>query len=142
MLDNSLFIRLSLIPIVSGRKEDGMLTVKLENTSDKVVLNCRGRIVLGEETRLMCAALPHHGREIIVDLSEVTAIDAAGVGALMALQAAGIYCRLVNPSEHVREVLRLTHLDSIVEICGPTPLQLGHTEVASGSLACCFATGD
>lgn len=119
-----------------------MLTVTLENTSDKVVLKCRGRIVLGEETRLMCAALPHHGREIIVDLSEVTTIDAAGIGALMALQAAGIYCTLVNPSEHVRDVLRLTHLDSIVEICGPTPGQLRHTEVATGSLACCFATGD
>ena len=51
-----------------------------------------------------------------MDLSGVTAIDAAGIGALVSLQAAGTYLRLVRPSMAVRQVLRLTTLDSIFEI--------------------------
>jgi len=44
---------------------------------------------------LLCAVIQQHGRDIIVDLSGVTAIDAAGIGALVSLQAAGTYLRLV-----------------------------------------------
>jgi anti-anti-sigma factor len=51
-----------------------------------------------------------------VDLSGVTAIDAAGIGALISLRAAGTYLRLVDPSETVRRVLRLTNLDSVFDI--------------------------
>jgi anti-anti-sigma regulatory factor len=36
---------------------------------------------------------------------------------LIALQAAGVYLRLLNPTQQVREVLTVTHLDSIFEIC-------------------------
>jgi len=127
-------------PVLPGRKEDGVLNVTAENRDNTTTLKCRGRIVLGEETKLLCAALPHYGREIIVDLHDVTTLDAAGIGALVALQAAGIYVRVVNPNEHVREVLRLTNLDSIVEVSGPRPEQLG--QMAGGAIACCFATGD
>jgi anti-anti-sigma factor len=54
---------------------------------------------------------------VILDLRKVDAIDAAGIGVLVSLQAAGIYLRLMAPSEQVREILRLTKLDSIFEIC-------------------------
>ena len=43
-------------------------------------------------------------------------IDVAGIGALLSLQAAGIYLRLVSPTEPVREVLRLTGLEAMFEI--------------------------
>jgi anti-anti-sigma regulatory factor len=46
----------------------------------------------------------------------VDTIDAAGIGSLVSLQASGIYLTLVNPTEHVRELLRVTQLDSIFEI--------------------------
>jgi anti-anti-sigma factor len=53
---------------------------------------------------------------VTLDLTEVDAIDAAGIGSLISLQASGIYLTLLNPNEQVREVLKITQLDSIFEI--------------------------
>ena len=93
-----------------------MLTVTLENVGDVVILHCIGRIVRGEETAILCSAVQHHGQNVILDLSHVDGIDAAGVGALIALRAAGIYLTLRDPSHPVSEVLRLTQLDTVLEI--------------------------
>lgn len=94
-----------------------MLTITTEESAETVTLHCRGRLVRGEESALLCAAVHHHGRDIVLDLGGVTAIDAAGVGALVSLQAAGIYLRLTNPTEAVRLTVRLTGLDHVLEIC-------------------------
>jgi anti-anti-sigma factor len=89
--------------------------VTIAEFGNKAILHCAGKIVSGHETKLLCAALGQHGRDVILDLSEVEAIDAAGVGALISLQAAGIYLRLMNPTQAIRELLRITKLDSIFE---------------------------
>jgi anti-anti-sigma factor len=104
-----------------------MLNVIIEKSGETVLLRCTGRIVRGDETALLCATLGQYGRQVILDLSQVDAIDAAGVGALISLQAAGIYPRLMNPNQAIREVLRITHLDSIFEICS-APLTGGQQE--------------
>ena len=92
-----------------------MLTVTVQDLGDQVVLRCVGSIVRGEETAILCAAVQQASRDLTLDLSGVDAIDAAGVGALVSLQAAGVYLRLIRPTKQVREVLRLTHLDSVFE---------------------------
>jgi anti-anti-sigma factor len=92
------------------------LNVTVESARGVVTVRCQGRLVRGQETALLCAVFQQHGRDIILDLSGVTAIDAAGIGALVSLQAAGTYLRLVGPSLAVRQVLRLTSLDSVFEI--------------------------
>jgi anti-anti-sigma factor len=92
------------------------LSVTVETARGGVTVRCQGRLVRGQETVLLCAVIPQHHRDIILDLSGVTAFDAAGVGALVSLQAAGTYLRLVGPSPAVRQVLRLTSLDSVFEI--------------------------
>ena len=102
----------------SGRIEN-MLTINVESISEVVVLRCSGRIVCGHETALLCSAMQQESRNVVVDLTEVDAIDAAGVGALLSLQAAGVYLRLLNPSRRVREILKVTRLNSIFEICEP-----------------------
>jgi anti-anti-sigma factor len=94
-----------------------MLTVTVENLGEVTALHCVGRMVRGNETAILCSALRQEGRNLVLDLTQVEAIDAAGIGALVSLQAAGIYLKLLNPTEQVREVLRLTRLDSIFEIC-------------------------
>ncbi len=96
-----------------------MLNVTVEDRNDIVVLHCTGRIVRGEETALLCAASRQHGRTVVIDLGRVDAVDAAGIGMLVSLQAAGIYLKLINPNQHVREMLGVTHLDSIFEVCEP-----------------------
>jgi anti-anti-sigma factor len=93
-----------------------VLHVAIEESGDTVILHCSGKIVRGHETTLLCVAVEQYGRNIILDLSEVDAIDSAGVGALISLQAAGIYLQLMDPSEAIREVLRVTELDSVFEI--------------------------
>jgi len=94
-----------------------MLTVTVQSQGDVPLLRCVGRIVRGDETALICAAVQLQARNIILDLTEIDAIDAAGIGLLVSLQAAGFYLTLMNPIPHVRETLRITKLDSILEIC-------------------------
>jgi anti-anti-sigma factor len=94
-----------------------MLTIMVENLGEVTTLRCVGRIVRGDETALLCAAIRQEARKMVLDLTQVEAIDAAGIGALVSLQAAGIYLKLLNPAEQVRELLRLTRLDSLFEIC-------------------------
>src|SRR5262245_13494013 len=94
-----------------------MLTVTIESMGDTVTLRCAGRIVRGQETAVLCAAVRQHARNLVLDLAMVDAIDAAGIGVLVSLQAAGIYLKLVNPTRQVQEVLRVTKLETVFEIC-------------------------
>src|ERR1700730_16203263 len=93
-----------------------VLNVAVESVRGVVTVRCQGRLVRGQETALLCAVIQQHGRDIILDLSGVVAIDAAGIGALVSLQAAGTYLRLVRPSERIRQVLSLTNLHSFFDI--------------------------
>jgi anti-anti-sigma factor len=93
-----------------------MLQISVEDSNKNVTLHCAGRLVRGEESSVLCAALRHRGRDIALDLGHVEAIDAAGLGALISLQAAGVYLQLVNPTRAVSDTLRLAHLDSVFEI--------------------------
>ena len=97
--------------------DPAVLNVTVQKLGEVAILRCRGRIVRGQETAILCAAVQQHGRDVILDLRKVDAIDAAGMDVLVSLQAAGIYLRLMAPGEQVREVLRLTKLDSVFEIC-------------------------
>ncbi len=93
-----------------------MLTVTVKDSNGGVVLQCQGRIVRGNETAILCAAVRQERRNVTLDLTGVDAIDAAGIGCLVSLQASGIYLSLLNPTEQVREVLKVTQLESIFEI--------------------------
>jgi anti-anti-sigma factor len=94
-----------------------MLTVSVEDLGDGVILRCVGRIVRGDENAILCSAAGQFGRSVVLDLAGVDGIDASGIGLLISLQAAGIYLKLTNPSKSVRETLKITHVDSILEIC-------------------------
>ena len=60
---------------------------------------------------------------IVVDFVELDAIDGAGLRLLVSLHTsaaiAGVELKLMNPSERTRELLTLTRLDSVLEICFP-----------------------
>jgi anti-anti-sigma factor len=103
--------------MIRTNEEGHMLTVSTERIGNIATLRCKGGIVLGDETALLCQVLGQKTQNVVLELAEVDAIDTAGIGALISLQAAGIYLKLMNPTERVKEILRLTHLDSIFEIC-------------------------
>jgi anti-anti-sigma factor len=116
-----------------------MLNVNVKDLSDAVILQCSGRLVRGEETALLCSAVQQHGRTVILDLQGVEAIDAAGIGVLVSLQAAGVYLKLLNPTAPVRELLRITKLESVFEICDAVPVSKETEEFPANAdpVACC-----
>jgi anti-anti-sigma factor len=121
--------------------ERTMLKLKVEEIEEGVVLHCNGALVRGEETNLLCTAVGHYGQTVVLDLSQVSSMDAAGIGALIALQTAGVYLRLENPTKSVREILRVTGMDSVFEIREfpgeAAPFVEGIFANATAALACC-----
>jgi anti-anti-sigma regulatory factor len=104
-----------------------VLTVTVKDLGDVVTLFCKGRIVSGAEAAILCAAVRQYGRDLVLDLSEVDGIDAAGVGALIALQSAGVYFKLKHLARRVSETLRLRGVESIFEICDDPDSSLRQT---------------
>jgi len=102
-----------------------MLKVTIRKVGGIVVIRCVGRIVAGEDFCAVRDGIGHSGenRFIVVNLAEVDAIDAAGLGLLVSLHTspgiAGVELKLMNTSERTRELLTLTRLDSVLEICSP-----------------------
>ena len=70
--------------------------------------------------RQLLDATPVGGMALLIDLAEVDAVDAAGVGALLAavlhVRSNGGEVVLVDPSEAVFRVLRLGRLESALDI--------------------------
>ena len=99
-----------------------MLIVNIHNVEDGVVLRCTGRIVAGEEVNILrSVALAHADRrQIVLDLANISTLDGAGIGMLAFLQGRlrsnGLHLRIQNPSAHVRELLELTNLDSVIDV--------------------------
>ena len=99
-----------------------MLIVDVERTGDVVVVRCAGRIVRGEAVRaLRSAAVSERDTRIVVlDLSEVEALDAGGLTALISLhhwtRERGVQLKLVNPQAFVRDMLNRTHLNVVFDI--------------------------
>jgi anti-anti-sigma factor len=108
----------SPIYVTELQEDRAVLSVTVQKLGGVAILRCQGRIVRGQETAILCAAVQQNGRDLILDLRKVDVIDAGGLGALISLRSAGICLKLMDPTAHVREILRLTKLDSIFEICG------------------------
>src|SRR5690349_21754330 len=106
-----------------------MLRVTVEKIEAVAIVRCQGRICFGEPLKeLRDAVLCHGGRVVKIDLSQVTRIDAAGLGLIAFLcsvsYAAGIDFALVNPTRRLREVLEMVRFDGMVE---STPLLIPRT---------------
>lgn len=87
----------------------------IHGPKELVLANADG---FGAEAR---AALRSGAKHIVVDLAETGFLDCGGIGALIALRndahrtSADISVHLANPSEPVRQLLHLTHLESLLE---------------------------
>jgi len=85
-----------------------MLRVHVENIGEMAVIECEGRIVRSEAAlKLRQAVLAQRlARIIVLDLSEVSAIEGGGLGMLVSLQRWAqdhdIRLKLFNPHQSVR----------------------------------------
>lgn len=95
--------------------------VHVQNMGDFVNLRCIGRLVFDEGTNtLRAAVLSQKAGQIVLDFSNVEAIDAAGVGTLAALHKqvgnGKQTLTIVRPRRQVLQVLRLTKADSVLNL--------------------------
>jgi len=102
-----------------------MLTVRVERAEDVAVVTCSGRIVRGQESTLKNAVLTQdRARMIVLDLSDVEALDAGGLTLLVSLhrwtESRQAHLKLVNPRPFVYEMLTRTHLDCVFDISSLT----------------------
>ncbi|MFZ0760507.1 MAG: STAS domain-containing protein [Candidatus Sulfotelmatobacter sp.] len=98
---------------VTARTQDGVL-----------VVDCSGRIVFGEESSLLretVKPLVTENNRIVLNLGEVSYIDSGGLGTLVALlitaQNACGTIKLTNLSKRVGDVLQITKLLTVFDVC-------------------------
>lgn len=98
-----------------------MLNVHIKNLGSVAILSIQGQIVIGQTEILRNAvhSLPETNG-LILDLQSVNIIDAHGLGVLLQLRdlslARGMCFELMNVSRPLREILRITRLDSVFQI--------------------------
>ncbi len=98
-----------------------------------LLLDIKGRLVLdGGDTELkekVSALIAQGSRQIVLNVSDVTYVDSAGLGALvssfLAARSQGCALRLLNPSPRLHELLAMSRLLTIVHVCESEEQALG-----------------
>jgi anti-sigma B factor antagonist len=87
-----------------------------------VIVDCYGKIVMGEETALLrqqVKDLLSQSRQIVLNLADVNYIDSSGLGTLVGLyssaRSVGGDIKLAALTGRVKDVLQITKLGSIFE---------------------------
>ena len=101
-----------------------MLKLNIDNIGDLAIVECEGRIVQSEAAFKLRDAVTSQrdARTVVLELSEVHALEGGGLGMLIFLQRwardHGIRLKLFNPSKSVRQRLEL--VSSLSEFDIPT----------------------
>jgi anti-anti-sigma factor len=98
-----------------------MLKVHARNLGNVAFLCMQGQIVNGETETLRKAVYSQSQvSTVVLDLAQVSAVDASGLGVMLELreqvQAKGIGFKIMNVSKLVGRVLEVTRLDSVFEV--------------------------
>jgi anti-anti-sigma factor len=98
-----------------------MLKVHAKRLDAVEVLSLEGQIVNGQ-TEVLRNVVPLAGdtRELILDLSNVTTVDAHGLGVLLQLReqtlAKGIHLELRNVNQPMYRIFEITRLNTVFDI--------------------------
>jgi anti-sigma B factor antagonist len=110
---------------LSSQDKEPKLRLSLETrvAENITVIYCKGRIAYGIEAASLSgeiAELVPNTRRVVIDLSGVEMIDAAGLGALIsvALTAQANQCsiKLAAPGNLIRQLLELTKMTSVFAV--------------------------
>jgi anti-anti-sigma factor len=97
------------------------LNLDTVKTPDETIVHCSGRITSSTSEQLQTAvrSLIPSAKCVVLDLTNVSYLDSSGLGALVGLyvSAKNQHCglKLVNVNQRLRELFRLTKLDSVFE---------------------------
>jgi len=105
-----------------ARRRWQMLHVNVQALGAVVIFQCQGRIAMGDEKTIVRNAAHSHAdaSTLVLDLTQVTGIDAGGLGVLLGLRqwtrSNEIQLKLMNVPNTVQQVLEATKLDRVFEI--------------------------
>ena len=98
-----------------------MLEITTHNLENATIFRCAGRITVEHADLLRMIVLKQAPSIAVLDLAEITAMDAAGVGILVSLgwwaKTTGGHLKLMNLTPRVEDLLELLNLRSAFEIC-------------------------
>lgn len=98
-----------------------MLKVHAKKLNAVEILSLEGQIINGDtETLRSAVQLASDASDIVLDLSNVSVVDAHGLGVLLQLReqtlANGIHFKLMNANERLSNVFEITRLNTVFEI--------------------------
>jgi len=106
------------------RRAEGatMLQITTHNSGNATIFRCTGRITFEHAALLRMTVLNHAPLSIaVLDLAEITVMDAAGVGVLVSLRwwakTTGARLKLMNLTPRVEDLLELFNLRFAFEVC-------------------------
>jgi anti-anti-sigma regulatory factor len=129
--------------VLSKRPEEIMLNINIDNIGDLAIVECEGRIVQSEAAFRLRDAVTSQSdaRTVVVELSEVQALEGGGLGMLIFLQRwardHGIRFTLFNPSKSVRQRLKLVSTLAQFDISTLDEMMalLGHADIQYANAA-------
>ena len=100
-----------------------MLELTTRIFSGATIVECSGRIVLGEESaklRSVVKSVLEKSKRIVLDVGDISFIDSAGVGLLASLHAsaqmAGGALKVANLSSRMQDMLQVTRLYIVLDV--------------------------
>lgn len=103
-----------------GQAVASPLTLNVKRTGEIVVVECGGRLISGTGGQLYATVCPliAGSKRVLLDLTGVTHMDSLGLGTIVRLyvsaKSAGSCLELINFGPHIREMLGITNLLSIL----------------------------
>jgi anti-sigma B factor antagonist len=107
-----------------------LLSLRTYVEGDATVVQCTGKLTAGLTGILRdeVKRLIPHSKKIVLDLTLLTQMDSMGLGTIMGLyvsaKAAGCSLILINLSQRVRELFRITNVWSVLEVYGDNIIRL------------------
>jgi anti-sigma B factor antagonist len=109
---------------------DQSLTLRSYIEGDATVVQCTGKLTAGLTGILRdeVKRLIPQSKKIVLDLTLLTQMDSMGLGTIVGLyvsaKASGCTLILVNLSQRVRELFRITNVWSLLEVYGENIIRL------------------
>jgi anti-sigma B factor antagonist len=110
--------------------EAPLLSLRTHVEGDASIVQCTGKLTAGLTGVLRdeVKRLIPHSKKIVLDLTNLTQMDSLGLGTIVGLyvsaKAAGCTLILINLSQRVRELFRITNVWSILEVYGENIIRL------------------
>jgi anti-anti-sigma factor len=101
------------------------MTIQERAVGSAVILDISGRLVLNDGDGVLKEKvgmlLKQGSRQVVLNMTEVSYVDSAGLGALVGVSLAaknqGAAVRLLNPSKRLKDLLSMARLLTVVEVC-------------------------